>query len=236
MGEPDDPSIKLSRKPSDTPKAAQNPSAAFSRDTKSLPVYDLNNTHHPRHVCHSLTFDTSPPGGLANSEKLHNVHDPDSISVLAAPLSGTSSGSSPLGSSKKEQSEGHSSVAGLPEAKPPWSTRIKAGSKRFVNHTKNAILHSWINVLLVFVPIGIAVNFVPIPGNAKPTVVFALNAVAIIPLAGLLAHATEAVASSLGDTWASLLNVSFGNAVELIILYVRRVLPCGASSNPQSSM
>lgn len=94
---------------------------------------------------------------------------------------------------------------------------MKEGSKRFAKHTKDAICHSWINVLLVFVPVGIALNWVPMPGTTKPTVVFAINAVSIVPLAGLLAHATESVASRMGDTWASLLNVTFGNAVELII-------------------
>jgi len=52
----------------------------------------------------------------------------------------------------------------------------------------------------------------------SPTIIFAMNAIAIIPLAGLLTHATETVAASLGDTLGALLNVSFGNAVELIIL------------------
>jgi len=52
-------------------------------------------------------------------------------------------------------------------------------------------------------------------------VVFGLNAIAIVPLAGLLSHATESVASRCGDTVAALMNVTFGNAVELIIfMYV----------------
>lgn len=117
----------------------------------------------------------------------------------------------------QDASEKHTPIASG-EGKPGWPVRIKAGSKRFVKHTKDAIFHSWINVLLVFVPIGIAMNFAPLPESSKPTVVFAFNAIAIIPLAGLLSHATEVVASSMGDTWASLLNVTFGNAVELIIL------------------
>lgn len=48
-------------------------------------------------------------------------------------------------------------------------------------------------------------------------VIFAMNAVAIVPLAGLLSHATESVASRLGDTVGALMSVTFGNAVELII-------------------
>ncbi|KAL8940909.1 MAG: hypothetical protein Q9216_002539 [Gyalolechia sp. 2 TL-2023] len=85
--------------------------------------------------------------------------------------------------------------------------------KRFAETLKKICLSSWVNVLLVFVPVGIAVYL----AKANPTIVFAMNAIAIIPLAGLLAFATESVAHRLGDTLGALLNVSFGNAVELII-------------------
>ncbi|KAI5308669.1 hypothetical protein KEM55_005144 [Ascosphaera atra] len=47
-----------------------------------------------------------------------------------------------------------------------------------------------------------------------------MNAVAIIPLAYLLSFATECVASKLGDTVGALMNVTFGNAVELIIFNI----------------
>jgi Ca2+:H+ antiporter len=103
--------------------------------------------------------------------------------------------------------------------KPPLTTRAKAGSKRFVIHTKDALFHSYINILLVFVPIGIACKI----AGLNPAIVFAMNAVAIVPLAGLLAFATESVASRLGDTLGALLNVSFGNAVELIIFIIALV-------------
>lgn len=93
---------------------------------------------------------------------------------------------------------------------------MKNGIIRFVNHTKHALLSSWVNVLLIFVPIGIAVHL----AHLSPEIIFAMNAVAIIPLAGLLAHATEAVAARLGDTLGALLNVSFGNAVELILFII----------------
>jgi Ca2+:H+ antiporter len=100
--------------------------------------------------------------------------------------------------------------------KAPMATRMKKGIFRFGNHTKRALLHSWVNVLLIFVPIGIAVY----AADLSPVIVFSMNAVAIIPLAGLLAHATEAVAARLGDTLGALLNVSFGNAVELILFII----------------
>ncbi|GKT43079.1 vacuolar calcium ion transporter [Colletotrichum spaethianum] len=85
---------------------------------------------------------------------------------------------------------------------------------RFYLTCKMILFHSWVNVLLVFVPIGIVVEAL----HLNPGIVFAMNAIAIIPLAGLLSHATESVASKLGDTIGALLNVTFGNAVELIIL------------------
>jgi len=85
---------------------------------------------------------------------------------------------------------------------------------RFYRVCKEVLLSSWINVLLVFVPIGIAVKI----AGVNKTVVFAVNAIAIVPLASLLSHATESVASEMGDTIGALMNVTFGNAVELIIL------------------
>ena len=86
--------------------------------------------------------------------------------------------------------------------------------RRFYTVLKETLLYSWINVLLIFVPLGIAVK----AAGINPTVVFALNAIAIVPLAGLLGHATESVAGEMGDTIGALMNVTFGNAVELIIL------------------
>ena len=93
------------------------------------------------------------------------------------------------------------------------------GCKRFVGHFKDAVFSNWVNVLLIFVPVGIAVEAV----GASPAIIFAMNAIAIVPLAGLLSHATESVAARLGDTLGALLNVSFGNAVELIIFIIALV-------------
>ncbi|GAW25468.1 putative calcium proton exchanger [Rosellinia necatrix] len=89
---------------------------------------------------------------------------------------------------------------------------------RFYTTTKKILFHSWINLGLVFVPIGIIVANLP---NANAGATFGINAVAIIPLAALLSYATESVARKMGDTVGALLNVTFGNAVELIIfMYV----------------
>ena len=115
--------------------------------------------------------------------------------------------------------EGSTEVGDGEQHKPSIPIRMKNGCIRFVIHTKDALTRSWINVLLLFVPAGIAVKAAGLSAN----VVFALNAIAIIPLAGVLTHATETVASRLGDTWGALLNVSFGNAVELIIFIIALV-------------
>ncbi|KAI0867954.1 Sodium/calcium exchanger protein-domain-containing protein [Hypoxylon argillaceum] len=85
---------------------------------------------------------------------------------------------------------------------------------RFFSTTKKILFHSWINLGLVFVPVGIVVANIP---NANSGAIFGINAVAIIPLAALLSYATESVARKMGDTIGALLNVTFGNAVELII-------------------
>jgi Ca2+:H+ antiporter len=66
---------------------------------------------------------------------------------------------------------------------------------------------------LVFVPAGIATGLCKVP----PIVVFACNAIAIVPLSSLLAFATECIASDLGDTVGALMNISFGNLIEVIM-------------------
>ena len=98
--------------------------------------------------------------------------------------------------------------------------------KRFIRDFKRIITASWINWLLVFVPVGLILGAIGKWGQVhvvSPSVIFALNAVAIIPLASLLAYATESVAMRLGDTKAALFNVTFGNAVEIIVFVLALV-------------
>ncbi|KAL1405459.1 Vacuolar calcium ion transporter [Vanrija albida] len=91
-------------------------------------------------------------------------------------------------------------------------------SPGYVQSVKACILSSWINVLLVFIPVGWALHFVK-HSNSKisDTAVFMTNFIAIIPLAGLLGFTTEEVAMRLGQTLGGLLNATLGNAVELIV-------------------
>lgn len=72
---------------------------------------------------------------------------------------------------------------------------------------------NYVNVFLVFVPLGIIAGAL----GWNPTAVFVLNFVAIIPLASLLSFATEELSAKLGQTMGGLMNATFGNAVELIV-------------------
>ncbi|SPN99123.1 related to Ca2+/H+-exchanging protein, vacuolar [Cephalotrichum gorgonifer] len=72
---------------------------------------------------------------------------------------------------------------------------------------------SWVNILLIFVPVG-GVTYVL---EMSPLLVFTCNAIAIVPLSALLTAATEGIAAEAGDTIGALLNISFGNIVELIL-------------------
>ena len=74
--------------------------------------------------------------------------------------------------------------------------------------------------LLLFLPIAAALEAahgVYHAAWATPTWIFACSAIAIIPVAGWMGHATEHLASRLGEGIGGLLNATFGNAAELII-------------------
>ncbi|KAI8600537.1 calcium/proton exchanger [Dissophora ornata] len=78
---------------------------------------------------------------------------------------------------------------------------------------KTILLATKINVLLIFIPLGIIADKLHWP----PVAIFVLNFIAIIPLAKLLGYATEEISMRLGENLGALLNASFGNAVELIL-------------------
>ncbi|KAJ2412284.1 hypothetical protein GGI10_003771, partial [Coemansia sp. RSA 2530] len=81
---------------------------------------------------------------------------------------------------------------------------------------RSAALASWLNVLLVFVPLGYLAHYLRWPVVA----VFVLNYLAIIPLSALMGFATEEVCIRLGPTWGGVVNAAFGNAVELIVAVI----------------
>jgi Ca2+:H+ antiporter len=72
---------------------------------------------------------------------------------------------------------------------------------------------SAIYVLLIFAPIAAGLEFV----HADHLVLFVISAIALIPLAKLIGDSTEHLSTHYGPTAGSLLNVTFGNAAEIII-------------------
>jgi Ca2+:H+ antiporter len=83
-----------------------------------------------------------------------------------------------------------------------------------MNPLLREIRHSPILWLLAFVPIVFAA------ARREPeahTLLFVLSVLAIVPLATLLSHATEAVAAKTGDAAGGLLNATLGNLTELVI-------------------
>jgi Ca2+:H+ antiporter len=74
-----------------------------------------------------------------------------------------------------------------------------------------------LNVLLVFVPVAFLMEFV---FHSSAVSIFVVSCLGIIPLAGLMGHATEELAERMGEGVGGLLNATFGNAAELIIAIV----------------
>ena len=75
------------------------------------------------------------------------------------------------------------------------------------------VLCTWINILLVFVPLGIYSHVMQWSAAAR----FSCNFVAIVPLAAILGASTESLAAHTGQMIGGLLNATFGNAVEMIV-------------------
>ena len=63
---------------------------------------------------------------------------------------------------------------------------------------KEIMFSSWANLLLVFIPVGIALHFF----DVNPTVVFVMNFLAIVPLAGVGSRVPELI-GLLSSFWAT---------------------------------
>ena len=78
-------------------------------------------------------------------------------------------------------------------------------------------LRSPINWLFIFIPLTVAFEHL---SHVSAPVLFFMAAIAIIPIAALIVHSTEQIATRTGDAIGGLLNATFGNAPELIIAFV----------------
>lgn len=69
--------------------------------------------------------------------------------------------------------------------------------------------------LLVFVPVAVVLEII----GGSHIAIFITSALAILPLAGMIGHATEDLALRVGSNLGGLLNATFGNVTELIIAF-----------------
>ena len=177
-------------------------------------------------------FLTNSRAGRDKPDSLPTTNPPQDAGNGSSPAAGSASSDlRPYNSETAQQNpsvvvekgEGTQTAAvGTTEAEEPKASLVS----RFVRDVKHIIFSSWINWLLIFVPVGIILGALVDWAHSdivSPSVVFAINAIAIIPLASLLSYATESVASKMGDTVGALMNVTFGNAVELIVFIIALV-------------
>jgi len=94
------------------------------------------------------------------------------------------------------------------EKKRPWYKGKVLQHKPYTvkNQIQATILNSWINILLLAAPVGIALNY----AGVNKIIVFVVNFIAIIPLAAMLSFATEEIALHVGESLGGLLNATFG--------------------------
>jgi len=85
----------------------------------------------------------------------------------------------------------------------------------FKNQLHATIFNSWINILLLAAPVGIAINY----AGVNKIIVFVVNFIAIIPLAAMLSFATEEISLHVGETLGGLLNASFGYVPYIVTFY-----------------
>lgn len=67
---------------------------------------------------------------------------------------------------------------------------------------------SWVSLLLLFIPVGFAVNYT----HQRAAIVFSMNFIAIIPCSVTISYAVEEITLRTGDAIGSLLNMTFRQA------------------------
>ncbi|KAG9245256.1 Sodium/calcium exchanger protein-domain-containing protein [Calycina marina] len=162
--------------------------------------------------------------GAGNSTVPYGRHsNPDTEDTLVSRQqtpTGTAANSEKKGLFSRFHKRGEKNAAGKVEAddkpkKRPWYKGKELKHKPYTvrNQLGATILNSWVNLLLIAAPVGIALNYVGVDGK----IIFVVNFIAIIPLAAMLSFATEEISLHVGESLGGLLNATFGNAVELIV-------------------
>ncbi|BCS30228.1 hydrogen/calcium exchanger domain-containing protein [Aspergillus puulaauensis] len=168
--------------------------------------------------------DTYPPptGMTADSRpRTDSMDKPDPSMNSSAPINVTPRGHDGIESNGKPRKRRFLGIGNRSDGDDREIPEEEPDKQRFtaVGQFKATVLNSWINILLVAAPVGIALNYVKV----DPVAVFVVNFIAIIPLAAMLSFATEEIALRTGETIGGLLNATFGNAVELIVAIIALV-------------
>ncbi|KAF2472136.1 uncharacterized protein BDR25DRAFT_284625 [Lindgomyces ingoldianus] len=131
--------------------------------------------------------------------------------------------------SEEKESSGlaETGASGVSKARRRWKPKFSKASQETnseFEHKSNyvgnptillqlrIIFINWINILLPLIPAGFAVNYT----HQNAVIVFCINFVAIIPSAFALGFATEELSMRVGEKMGALLNMTFGNAIQLI--------------------
>lgn len=174
-------------------------------------------------------------GRRTNDEQAHATHDTDNPSTFVAddktraPGDVPTDGAQPVSSETSNEEAAPNGQAVRRRGKFARMLHLggsdqsskegkKSGLRAYkhipvMQQVKATVFGSWINLLLVCVPVGFAINYAHLNGKAN----FVVNFIAIIPLAAMLSFATEELAMYTGETLGGLLNATFGNATELIV-------------------
>lgn len=101
----------------------------------------------------------------------------------------------------------------------------RARARGILQGIKAIVLMSWLNILLVCIPVSWALHFIWQSDTTptQDTIIFVFSFLAIVPLAKMLAFATDELSCRVGQTLAGLLNATLGNAVELIVAIIALV-------------
>lgn len=186
----------------------------------------LSTSNHPTRPGLQSPRHGSEQRGFRSALRAHSRHSSASRSH-----SMTSPANRPLANGSTQPNERTHLLSGLTShfgsdgEEPIWKDQNRGPWVRWPAYASHIALlsltNNYVNVLLVFVPLGIISGAI----GWSPTVTFILNFFAIIPLASLLSFATEELSIPLGQTIGGLMNATFGNAVELIVCTVRQCTP-----------
>lgn len=171
------------------------------------------------------TFDTSPTDTITSEGANADYYRPENVSnaptlngdTAKETLSKRNLGSVPEDSTKEkfstDQESGNTGMTREDDdekaerLKREHDERMKAPIP-WVQQFRTVLVPRWltINWLLIAAPVGIGLHFT----NVDPLVIFIVNFIAIVPLAGILSFATEEIAIRVGEVLGGLLNASFG--------------------------